>query len=34
LWTLLESEGKTFTEATPEELEQLWEKAKTCSQIS
>ena len=31
---LLENEGKTFTEAGPEELDKLWEKAKTDSHIS
>ena len=28
---LLEKEGKTFSEASPDELDALWEKAKTCS---
>ena len=31
---LLEQEGRTFAEASPEELETLWEKAKTSSHIS
>ncbi len=31
---LLEKEGKSFSDATPEELELLWEKAKTDSHLS